>query len=244
MVGDGMVVKARYVKQGDLRRSSEIFEKDFAEGSYGFRPGRGGKDALRVYLAQKVMEPMKEWTPKEGTPQGAVISPLLSSNIYLDPLDHLMARKGFKMVRYADDFVVLSKSEGEAEQAPGHITEWIGEEGLSLRPEKTCIVDAKQPGGFDFLGYHFERGYRWPKQESTKKLKDKVRAKTRRTNGQGLQNIISDVNQTLIGWFEYYKHSHKTTFPVLDSWIRVRLRSILRKRQGRKRRGRGLDHKR
>ena len=93
-------------------------------------------------------------------------------------------------------------------------------------------MDATQNGGFDFLGYHFERGMKWPRQKSLKKLKDTIRAKTKRTNGHSLQTIIADVNRTLTGWFEYFKHSHRTTFPTLDSWIRMRLRSILRKRHG------------
>ena len=113
-----------------------------------------------------------------------------------------------------------------------------------LHPEKTCLVDATQRGGFDFLGYHFERGYRWPRDKSLKKLKDTVRAKTRRNNGHSLTEIIETLNRTTKGWFEYYKHSHWTTFEPLDKWIRMRLRSILRRRRHGKGRGRGADHQR
>lgn len=115
---------------------------------------------------------------------------------------------------------------------------------LEIHPEKTKVVDARQPGGFDFLGYHFERGKRWPCRKSLRKFKDAVRAKTRRVNGHSLEAITAEVNRTLVGWFEYFKHSHWTTFAPLDGWIRMRLRSILRKRHGRKGRGRGLDHRR
>ena len=122
---------------------------------------------------------------------------------------------------------------------------WVGEAGLTLHPEKTCGVDATQPGGFDFLGYHFERGYRWPSDKSLKKLKDNIRSKTRRTNGNSLEAIIESLNRSMAGWFEYFKHSHRTTFPRLDQWTRMRLRSILRKRRrGHKGRGRGADHQR
>lgn len=173
-----------------------------------------------------------------------VISPLLS-NIYLDPLDHRMAREGFQMVRYADDFVVLCRSREEAERALEVVRRWTVEAGLTLHPEKTRIADAKEMhGGFDFLGYHFERGYRWPRAKSLRKMKDAVRVKTRRTEGKSLDAIIADVTRTLRGWFEYYKHSHYTTFERIDRWIRMRLRSILRKRRKRRGRGRGSDHRR
>jgi RNA-directed DNA polymerase len=280
------------VAQTALRNVLEpIFEKDFAEHSYGFRPERGCKDALRrvdwllkqgytwvldadlksyfdtiphdklmqkvaekvsdsrvldlirQYLTQGVMETAKRWTPEKGTPQGAVISPLLS-NIYLDPLDHLMAKRSIEMVRYADDFVVLCRTESEAEQAHRLVRKWVEEEGLELHPEKTRIVNAAERGGFDFLGYHFERGYRWPGNKGLTKLKNTVRGKTRRNNGHSLREIIESVNRVTSGWYEYYKHSHRTTFRPLDGWIRMRLRSILRRRLHRKGRGRGRDHQR
>jgi RNA-directed DNA polymerase len=280
------------VVQTALRHVLEpIFERDFAEQSYGFRPGRGCKDALRrvdrllkagytwvvdadlqnyfdtipwgkmmgevekkvadsrvleliaTMLRQGVMDGLEYWTPEEGTPQGAVISPLLS-NIYLDPLDHEMARHGYEMVRYADDFVILCRSEAEARAALAEVQQWIEGAGLRLHPEKTRIVDATQRGGFDFLGYHFERGYRWPRRKSMAKLKDTIRRKTRRTHGSSLETILRSVNQTLLGWFVYFKQSHKTTFQPLDGWVRMRLRSILRKRQKKRGRGRGTDHQR
>lgn len=280
------------VVQSALRHVLEpIFERDFAAQSYGFRPKRGAKDALRrvaellkagsvyvvdadlqsyydtiprqplleqvrgkvadskvlalleAYLGQDVMESAKSWTPERGTPQGAVISPLLS-NIYLDPLDHRMAQLGYEMVRYADDFVILCRSQREAERALEEVGQWTTAAGLRLHPDKTRIVDATQRGGFDFLGYHFERGYRWPSQKSLGKLKDKVRTKTRRTNGHSLQRVISELTSVQRGWMEYFKHSQRTVFEELDKWIRMRLRSLLRHRQKRKGRSRGRDHNR
>jgi RNA-directed DNA polymerase len=99
------------------------------------------------------------------------------------------------------------------------------------------------PGGFDFLGYHFERGHRWPREKSLKKLKDALRRKTGRNNGHSLAVIIEDVNRSLRGWFVYFKHSHGS-FDTLDGWVRMRLRSILRRRTARPGRGRGADHQR
>jgi len=268
-----------------------IFERDFAPHSYGFRPQRGAKDALRrvnalleagqvfvvdadlqtyfdsipqaplrervqtkisdgrllalldAFLDQEIFEGLDHWTPSAGTPQGAVISPLLA-NIYLDPLDHHIAAAGFEMVRYADDFVVLCTTEAEAQRALSELHRWTAAAGLQLHPRKTRVVDARQPGGFDFLGYHFERGYRWPREKSVRKLKDTLRRKTRRTRGQSLAVIIADVNRTLVGWFAYFKHSHHTTFGPVDGWVRMRLRSLLRKRHGRRGRAQGLDHQR
>jgi len=280
------------VVQAALRHVLEpIFERDFAEQSYGFRPQRGCQDALRrvdqlltaghswvvdadlksyfdtiphrklmegvgekvsdgrvlelveAYLTQKVMETAKSWTPEEGTPQGAVISPLLS-NLYLDPLDQQMAQGGSQMVRYADDFVILCRSQQEAVAALERVRQWAEQAGLKLHPVKTRIVDATQRGGFDFLGYHFERGMKWPRQKSLRKFKDTIRAKTRRTAGQSLKVILLEVNRSLRGWFEYFKHSHPTTFRPLDAWVRMRLRTILRKRRGGQGRGRGSDHQR
>lgn len=199
---------------------------------------------IEAFLQQGVFDGLREWTPEKGSPQGAVVSPLLS-NIYLDPLDHLMPEKGFQMVRYADDFVVLCRSAAEAEHALEVIREWTAQAGLTLHPTKTRIVDAQKSGeGFDFLGYHFERGYRWPRQKSLKKLKDTLRAKTHRANGRSLPVIIANVNVTLRGWFGFFQYSHYTTFDRIDKWIRMRLRSILRKRMQRRGRGRGSDHQR
>ena len=199
-------------------------------------------DLIRQLLKQGILEDQKHWTPEKGSPQGSVLSPLLS-NIYLNPLDHLLAERGFAMVRYADDFVVLCRSRAEAEEALALIQEWTTEVRLTLHPTKTHVVDATKQG-FDFLGYHFERGYRWPRQKSLQKLKDTLRSKTKRTRGQSMQTIVADVNRTLEGWFGYFQFSHWTTFRPLDGWLRMRLRSILRKWQKKRGRGRGSDHQR
>jgi RNA-directed DNA polymerase len=200
-------------------------------------------ELISAYLEQEVMEGLERWTPVQGTPQGAVISPLLA-NIYLNSLDHLISREGYNMVRYADDFVILCCNKEEAADALSLVQGWVSENGLALHPDKTKVVNVNDPGGFEFLGYHFEKGRRWPRDKSLKKLRDAIRMKTKRSNGHSLSEIISDVNRTLVGWFGYFKHSDKWAFTPLDKWVRMRLRSILRKRRKRKGRGRGADHQR
>jgi RNA-directed DNA polymerase len=176
-------------------------------------------ELLKSYLKAGVMEGLKGWEPTEqGTPQGAV------------------------MTRYADDLVIQCRSEAGARQALAEVQEWAQANGLVVHPTKTRIVDATQRGGFDFLGYHFERGLRWPRRKSLDKLKSKVRARTRRTSGQSLTVIIAGLNPVLRGWFGYFKHSHWAELRDLDQWIRMRLRSLLRKRHKRRGPGYGYDH--
>ncbi len=288
------------VVQTALRNVIEpIYEQTFAERSYGFRPGRGCKDALRrvakllgegyrwivdadlksyfdtiphetlmdrvrdhvadgrvlelidQFLRQSVLEELKEWTPEKGTPQGAVMSPLLA-NLYLNPLDHLMAEAGHEIVRYADDFVVLCRTKEEAEQALARIRTWTDSAGLILHPVKTELLELTADRGFDFLGYHFRLSrkhpgkiHRWPKKKSLKKIRDTFRTHTRRTSGESLSTIIARLNSGLRGWFEYYKHSTiLSDLRALDSWVRMRLRSILRKRRKRKGRAQVTDNER
>jgi len=172
-----------------------------------------------------------------------VISPLLS-NVYLDPLDHRMAEAGYEMVRYADDFVILCRTAEDAARALELVCQWTSENGLTLHPTKTKVIDSRETG-FDFLGYTFQGHKHWPRKKSITKLKEAIRAKTRRTSGKSMPCIVADVNRTLRGWFAYFKHSsYRTVFRSLDGWIRTRLRSILRKRTHRRGRARGADHQR
>ena len=138
----------------------------------------------------------------------------------------------------------LRRVEAEAEQALADVRRLVEGRGLTLHPTKTRLVDASQAGGFDFLGYHFERGYRWPRAKSLDKLKDKIRELTPRTHGHALEQIVGRLNATLRGWFHYFKYSHRTTFPRLDKWVRLRVRSILRRRAGGHGCGRGRAHQR
>ena len=286
------------VCEGALRQVLEpIFEREFAGNSYGFRPGRSAKDALRegehglkagkvfvvdadikryfdtiphepllkriaeriadgrvMGILQQMLErgvlENREWKDTEaGTPQGGVISPLLA-NVYLSPLDHLMQRAGYTMIRYADDLVILCETQAEAEAAYGLLTAWVEAQGISLNGNKTRIVNMNETGaGFDFLGYHIERTRRgsldrWPRQKSMAKLKEKIRGLTHRANGKSLDETIRLINRIARGWFVYFKHSNRWTFRWLDGWIRGRLRAILRKRIHLRGRGRGRDHQR
>ena len=197
---------------------------------------------VESFLEQGVMDGLKLWTPETGTPQGAVISPLLA-NVYLNPLDHLLAEAGIAMVRYADDFVILCRSRVEADQALAKVKQWVEENGLTLHPSKTKIVDARTDG-FDFLGYTFRGRLRLPRKKSLDKMKDTIRERTSRTNGNSLTKIVGSLNATLQGWFGFFRHCHWSVYTGLDSWLRGRLRSILRKRVGRQGRGRGADHQR
>ncbi|TLF44531.1 group II intron reverse transcriptase/maturase, partial [Halomonas urmiana] len=200
---------------------------------------------LRAWLTQDIVSEMARWTPTAGSPQGAIVSPLLA-NVYLHPLDVEMTRHGYRMVRYADDFVILCHSERQARDALERIRRWVDANGLTLHPDKTHIGDCRQKDqGFDFLGYRFEAGRRWVRKKSLKAFKDKVRSKTRRTEGKSLRQVIASLNPILRGWFGYFKHAYRTTFGILDSFIRRRLRALLRKQE--KRPGRGgtqADHRR
>jgi RNA-directed DNA polymerase len=290
----GIPVVRDRVAQTALRNVIEpIFERDFAEQSYGFRPRRATKDALRrveellnqahhwvvdadikgyfdsiphgkltakvgakisdgrilelieSYLKAGVMEQCKGWeATNQGTPQGGVISPLLA-NIYLDELDWKIANAGMQMVRYADDFVVLCSSQTQAQAALELISQWIQEAQLQLHPQKTKIIDATQPGGFEFLGYHFERGHKWPRHKSVLKVRASLRKQTGRTNGQSLEYTIARLNPILKGWYNYFRHGKVHTLRSLDGWVRGRLRSMLRKRTKRKGKAKGgPDHQR
>lgn len=285
-------VRDRTVQQALRNLLEPIFEHDFSEHSYGFRPKRGCHHSLvqvqmllnegyewivdadirgyfdtipreplmrlieekiadgeilkliRLFLEQGIMEQLKYWIPEEGTPQGAVISPLLS-NIYLDPLDKLMESQGYNMVRYADDFIVLCQTKEQAEAALRQIQQWMQQAGLTLHPTKTRLVD-HSIDGFDFLGYHFERGHKWPRQKSEKKIKDAIRGKTKRNNGKSMEEITGNLNSTLRGWGRYFIGCGRNTFVKLDQMTRRRLRRILRKRNKRPR-GTGrnyTDHQR
>jgi RNA-directed DNA polymerase len=287
------VVRDRVVQTALRNVIEPIFERDFAEHSYGFRPRRGAKDALRrveellnkgchwvvdadikgyfdsiphaklmakvaakisdgrtlklteSYLKAGVMEQCKGWEAREqGTPQGGVVSPLLA-NIYLDELDWLIAKAGMEMTRYADDFVVQCRTQAEAQQALELISQWMQQAQLQLHPQKTKIIDATQAGGFEFLGYHFERGKKWPRTKSVLKLREAIRKRTRRSNGYSLETIIKGINPILRGWYNYFRHGNIYTLKALDSWVRGRLRSILRKRIKRKGKANGgLDSRR
>ena len=274
-----------------------IFESQFANSSYGFRSGRGCKDALREVerllrsglthvvdvdikgyfdniphaplmqlvkeriadgkvldliescLKQPIAEEGKEVEiPDKGSPQGGVISPLLA-NIYLDPLDRLLAASGIQSVRYADDIVILTSNAEAARQALELVQGWMEGAQLTLHPDKTRIVNMAQADRcFDFLGYRFQRSgkgklLRLIRPKSQQKLRENLRLKTRRTSGKSLPAIIAMINPVLRGWGNYFQQALRGEQVRMDQWVRMRLRSILRKRHKGRGRGRGPDHR-
>jgi RNA-directed DNA polymerase len=232
-----------YVVDADLKSYFDTIPKDRLLSRVRERVSDNGVLGLvEKFLDQGVMDGLNEWVPEKGTPQGAVISPLLA-NLYLNPLDHLLAEVGFAMIRYADDFVIMCRSRAEADRALATVKQGVEENGLTLHPTKTKIVDARTEG-FDFLGYTFRGELRLPRKKSLAKLKETIRAKTKRTNGDSLQWTVGTLNATLQGWFGFFRHCHWNVFSGLDGWVRGRLRSILRKRAGRRGRGRGTDNQR
>lgn len=283
-------VKDRIVQTAVKLTIEPIFEKEFYEHSYGFRPGRGAKDALREvhrllhtghthivdvdfksyfdtiphdkliadveervsdgrilalirgFLKQGVINGTEEWKTIEGTPQGGVISPLLA-NIYLNKMDHHITQAGYAMVRYADDFVVMTKTKEEASRAKRLVEEWAEEAGLIVHPEKSKQVDYRNEEPFEFLGYQFcmrtprggttKKSYRFVSPKGIKKIRETIRTKTPKCYGKSMKEVIADLNRTMKGWYVYFKQANKDQLRSLDGFIRRRLRAIYRKREKR-----------
>jgi RNA-directed DNA polymerase len=211
-------------------------------------------DLLKAFLEVGVLDGDEMVQTVSGTPQGGVISPLLA-NIYLNGLDHCLARHGFSLSRYADDFVVLCTTATEARTALTGIENWAASMGLSLHPEKTRIVDMGCEGAqFDFLGFRFKRYrrkgahrakvYRFVRDSSLQKVKDHLRPHSRRNLGVSLDVAILRLNRVLQGWFQHFRSAHASIHKRLDEWVRRRLRSMLRRRRKRKGISRGADHQR
>lgn len=291
-------VRDRVVQTAVKMVIEPIYEREFAPSSYGFRPGRGCKDALREvekllkegyehvvdvdiksyfdniphaplmelvkdhvsdgkvlgliesFLKQGIMEAGNLTPAKEGSPQGGIVSPLLA-NIYLNPLDWLLTEEGVKFARYADDIVILARSEREARKALERVSKWMEEAQLELHPEKTKVVDMTEGNAyFDYLGYRFQRSarsgrlMRLVRPKSQKKLRTKLKKRTKRCNGYCMTAIIQQLNPSLRGWYGYFKQAKLSELKGMDGWVRMRLRSILRKRQKKKGRGCGTDHRR
>jgi RNA-directed DNA polymerase len=275
-------VKDRIVQQAIKMVIEPIFEKEFLDMSYGFRPKKGAHMAIEevtrlinegytwvvdadlqayfdtiphdklimkvkrrisdgniiklieLWLTQEIMDECKQWVPTIGSPQGAVISPLLS-NIYLHDLDLAVTTAGYKMVRYADDFVILARSQEEAKEALKVVQAWVAEHELILHPEKTHLGNCAVEGqGFEFLGYRFEAGTSWVKRKSSQKFRDRIRELTSKVGGKSIQMVIAKLNPVLRGWCNYFKNVTKYTLGTFDSFVRRRLRAILQ-RQNKKR---------
>jgi len=185
---------------------------------------------------------------ERGTPQGGVVSPLLS-NILLTPFDREMRRKGYQLTRYADDWVVTCKTAAEARAAIDAALQILKQLGVELHPQKTRIVHVQQ--GFEFLGYKIKRGqkqlrlpeskirsqlrrgalYAYPREKSIRRFMDQVRQRTKRNVPLKTKELIEELNPLLRGWGEYYKRAHvRRLFHRLDGWIVRRIWSHRYKR--------------
>lgn len=189
------------------------------------------------------------WQPTlTGVPQGGVASPLWS-NIFLNPFDRAMTEKGFRLTRWADDWVVVCRTRGEAQRALAYADRFLREElGVELHPDKTRIVHVRQ--GFEFLGYKVKRGkgyrlpekkrrigsnpqnlYAIPREKSVKRFKEQLRHLTRRKTPVTAQEMIDRLNPVIRGWGNFYRKAHvRKLFNRLDRWIVQRIYSFLAKR--------------
>jgi RNA-directed DNA polymerase len=186
-----------------------------------------------------------------GTPQGGVISPLLA-NVYLHRLDLAFAAGAHgRLVRYADDFVVMCRSEAQARGAQESARQVLADLGLQLHPDKTKVVDLTEGReGLDFLGCHFRarvsgrlledgirRHYlqRWPSAQAMKRVRGKIKAKTGRgRTGTDIREVIAELNPILRGWGGYFRTGNAAIkFVQIDRYVERRLGGLMRKRYGR-----------
>lgn len=273
------VVRDRVCQEVVRSLLSPVFERQFHESSYGFRPGRNCHQAIEdvlelhqqgynvvldadikgffdnipmhvimkavsdevadgnilrlieKFLRSGVMENGIFKPTTVGTPQGGVISPLLA-NAVLNHLDWQLHEKGYRFVRYADDFVIVCKSKGRAEEAR-HFVESVlqNDLGLELSREKTKITTYGK--GYQFLGFKLSSRSRRMRPKSEKKFKDKIRELTVRKHNLD-EGVIVKLNRVIRGTGNYFGTEFSTCrwmFQKLDSWIRMRLRCMKYKRK-------------
>ena len=210
-------------------------------------------DGRVLHLVRQFLEAGYEergqWHPNErGTPQGGVVSPLLS-NLLLTPFDREMRRRGYQLTRYADDWVVTCRTRQEAEHVLREAEKILTVLGVTLNRDKTRIVHIRQ--GFEFLGYKIKRGertlklpaskitsgvtsyslYAYPTDKSVKRFRDRIRILTSRRAPVSTAVLIHELNPVIRGWGEYYKKAQvRRLFHQIDRWIVRRIWSHRHKR--------------
>jgi RNA-directed DNA polymerase len=207
---------------------------------------------VRLWLQAGVMEDGELSRTVAGTPQGGVISPLLA-NIYLHVLDTgLTRREAGELVRYADDGVVLCRSQAQAQAALDAVRDILASLGLELHPGKTKVVDLREGReGLDFLGCHFRARmsgrlreqkrivryylHRWPSQRAMNRLREKIRDRTGRNRaGTDIRDVIAGLNPVLRGWGNYFRTGNAADkFRQADDYVVFRLRRLMIKKRGR-----------
>jgi len=273
-------VKDRIIQQAISQMLMPVYEPLFAEGSYGYRPGRSGQDAvfkirayaedgyewavlldlskyfdtlnhekllnllrkeidderviqlIKRFLKSGVMEDGVVMPTEEGSPQGGPLSPLLA-NVYLNEFDHEYERRGVPVIRYADDIVLLCKSERAAERLLESSIRYLeGKLKLKVNREKSHIAKVNSVKKFKFLGFAYSKGkngyFIRVHQKTKKKAKDKLRAITKRNRGRNDRQIMAEVKGFMRGWLNYYAIADmKTMMQEWDGWLRRRMRMYI-----------------
>ena len=273
-------VKDRIIQQAIAQMLMPIYESLFAEGSYGYRPGRSAQDAIlkirgygdegyewavlldlskyfdtlnhekllnllrreidderviqliKRFLKSGVMENGVVMATEEGSPQGGPLSPLLA-NVYLNEFDHEYERRGVPVIRYADDIVLLCKSERAAGRLLESSIRYLeGKLKLKVNREKSHIAKLNAIKKFKFLGFAFGKGkdglFIRAHQKSLLKAKNKLRELTRRNRGRNVRQVMAEVKRYMQGWLNYYAiASMKKTMEEWNGWLRRRIRMYI-----------------
>ncbi|MBN1356900.1 group II intron reverse transcriptase/maturase [bacterium] len=198
-------------------------------------PDAKGCRLIRQFLNVDIIESSKRYRPTKGTPQGAVISPLLA-NLFLHPLDFLLTNESYSLVRYADDLVVLSHFRKEAESAQALIESWASSAGIHTQPAKHCFADTPYNARhtpIQFLGHEFRikksEVFLAPSPNNVLKLKTRVRLATNGLVGPAaLPAIIAEVKTCITSWLPYFARCHEHALSRLDKWMRTHIRCKIR----------------